>query len=93
MSTELDLVRNFMNAPEVSPNLREARAALVDAIAHEESQGAEAPFVGTGNPSPTPKPSTSAVGIRHSRSRGGHRRCDLCGRAVVTGGERASGGC
>lgn len=54
MSTEIDLVRDFMNAPEVSPDLREARLLLDDAIAHEESLAAEAPFVGAPNLSRKP---------------------------------------
>jgi hypothetical protein len=51
VSTEIDLVRDFMNATEVSSDLRDARSVLDDAIADEESNAAAAPSVGTGKPS------------------------------------------
>ena len=53
MSTEIDLVRAFMNATEVSLDLRGAQSALDNAIAQEESHAVEAASIGTGHALPT----------------------------------------
>jgi hypothetical protein len=55
VSTEIDLVRDFMNDPEVTTDLSDARSVLDDAIAHEMSLAAVTPSVGTGAPPHTPR--------------------------------------